>query len=195
MKKKNAAEPSATRLVTTAMFAALTLLATSVLKIQTPAFGYIHLGDGLVLLAGIFLGPVYGGLAAGIGSALSDFLGGYAVWVPGTFVIKYLTAAAVSSVFRQISARFRRHTALSVPALITAGLAGEAVMISGYFLYNILIVVFMTGSPNGPGLLSAAVLSLSEIPFNAVQGACGILSASLLAPVLVRAHVTRLTLV
>ena len=72
---------STERLVSAAMFAALTLLATSVLKIQTPTFGYIHLGDGLALLSGIFLGPVYGGLAAGLGSALSDLLGGYAVWV------------------------------------------------------------------------------------------------------------------
>ena len=72
MKNKNSAASSVTLLVTTAMFAALTLLATSVLKIQTPTFGYIHLGDGLVLLAGIFLGPVFGGFAAGIGSALSE---------------------------------------------------------------------------------------------------------------------------
>ena len=195
MKNKNSAASSVTLLVTTAMFAALTLLATSVLKIQTPTFGYIHLGDGLVLLAGIFLGPVFGGFAAGIGSALSDFLGGYAIWVPGTFVIKYLTAAAASAVFRRISARSRRQPVLSVPALVTAGIAGEAVMILGYFLYNILIVAFTAGSLNGPGLLSAAALSLAEIPFNAVQGAAGILIASLLAPVLVRAHVMRLTLV
>ena len=73
----------------TAMFAALTLLATSVLKIPTPTMGYIHIGDAFVLLSGICLGPIYGGLAAGIGSALADLLGGYVAWVPGTFLIKF----------------------------------------------------------------------------------------------------------
>ena len=58
---------SATRqIVMTAMFAALTLLATFIIKIQTPTFGYIHLGDAFVLLSGFFLGPFLGGLAAGI---------------------------------------------------------------------------------------------------------------------------------
>ena len=93
---------SATRqIVMTAMFAALTLLATFIIKIQTPTFGYIHLGDAFVLLSGFFLGPFLGGLAAGIGSALSDLLGGYAIWVPGTFVIKYFTAFVAAFVFEE----------------------------------------------------------------------------------------------
>ncbi len=41
--------------VFSALFAALICVATMLLKIPIPAFGYIHPGDGLVLLAGIFL--------------------------------------------------------------------------------------------------------------------------------------------
>ena len=194
---------STERLLSAPQFAAPTLLATSVLKIQTPTFGYIHLGDGLALLSGIFLGPVYGGLAAGLGSALSDLLGGYAVWVPGTFVIKYLTAAAAAVVFRRLSSCLAgiaashsyKKSSVSVPALIAGGIAGEAIMVGGYFLYNILIVSFTAGSFTEAGLASAAALSLAEIPFNAVQGTAGVLTASLLAPVLVRVDAMRLTLV
>lgn len=46
------------KLVTAALMAAFTCIATMLIKIQTPTFGYIHLGDGLVLLCGVVLGPV-----------------------------------------------------------------------------------------------------------------------------------------
>ena len=93
---------SAGTLAAVSLFTALTLLGTSVLRIPTPTFGYVHLGDCFVLLAGLLLGPVYGGLAAGIGSALADLLAGYVVWVPGTFMIKFLTAAAAALLFRRL---------------------------------------------------------------------------------------------
>ena len=57
---------------------ALVCTATMVIRIPTPGTnGYIHPGDALVILSGIFLGPVQGLLAAGSGSALADFRGGY----------------------------------------------------------------------------------------------------------------------
>lgn len=189
MKRNRSAYDSHTQtrqMVTAAMFAALTLLATSVLKIQTPTFGYVHLGDGFVLLSGIFLGPVYGGLAAGIGSAASDLLGGYAIWVPGTFVVKYLTAASAAALCRRLSSRHTGKGPVSVPSLIAGGIAGEALMTAGYFLYNILIVTFSAGSFTKAGLASAAALSFAEIPFNAVQGVTGVLLAVLLFPALAR---------
>ena len=62
----------------TALFAALACVATMSIRIPTPGTGgYIHPGDAIVILAGIILGPVYGMLAGGIGSALSDLIGGY----------------------------------------------------------------------------------------------------------------------
>ena len=79
-------------IVMAAMFAALTLVATSVLKISTPAFGYIHVGDTFVILSGIIMGSLLGPFAAGIGAGLADLLGGFAIWAPGTTVIKFLTA-------------------------------------------------------------------------------------------------------
>ena len=60
------------KLVVTALMAALTCIATMIIKIPTPTFGYIHLGDGFVLLSGIILGPVSGAFAAGIGSMFAD---------------------------------------------------------------------------------------------------------------------------
>ena len=80
--------------VVSALFAALTCICTMIIKIPTPTGGYIHPGDGMVLLCGIILGPGMGALAAGIGSMLSDLFSGYMVWVPATFIIKALTAMA-----------------------------------------------------------------------------------------------------
>lgn len=81
------------KLVTAALLAAMTCVATMIIKIPTPTFGYIHLGDGFVLLCGVVLGPLPGALAAGIGSMFSDIFSGYVTWAPATFIIKALTAA------------------------------------------------------------------------------------------------------
>ena len=57
------------KIVMTALFAALACAATMAIRIPTPGTGgYIHPGDALVVLSGILLGPIYGGLAAGLGS-------------------------------------------------------------------------------------------------------------------------------
>ena len=65
------------KLVTAALLAAMTCVATMIIKIPTPTFGYIHPGDGFVLLCGVVLGPLPGALAAGIGSMFSDIFSGY----------------------------------------------------------------------------------------------------------------------
>lgn len=66
------------KLVLAALLAALTAVATMIIRIPTPTQGYIHLGDGMVLICGILLGPGLGALAAGIGSMMADLIGGYA---------------------------------------------------------------------------------------------------------------------
>ena len=50
-------------LVTTAMMTAMVMIATTFFKIPN-AMGYIHLGDGFVLLAAIILPKKYASLAA-----------------------------------------------------------------------------------------------------------------------------------
>ena len=78
------------KLVTAALLAAMTCVATMIIKIPTPTFGYIHPGDGFVLLCGVVLGSLPGALAAGIGSMFSDIFSGYVTWAPATFIIKAL---------------------------------------------------------------------------------------------------------
>lgn len=73
----------------TALMTAFVFITTSVIKIPVPfTNGYIHAGDTTIFLAGILLGPLYGAIAAGLGSALADLLGGYVHWVIPTLIIK-----------------------------------------------------------------------------------------------------------
>lgn len=70
---------------------AFVFITTSVIKIPIPfTNGYIHAGDTAIFLGGILLGPVHGAVAAGIGSAMADLLGGYAHWALPTLLIKGL---------------------------------------------------------------------------------------------------------
>lgn len=75
----------------TGLMTALVLLATSFIKVPVPfTSGYIHLGDSMIFLSGVILGPLYGAFAAGVGSALADLLSPYANWALPTFIIKSL---------------------------------------------------------------------------------------------------------
>ena len=144
------------KLVMAALLAALTYVATTVIKIPTPTGGYVHPGDGMVLLSGWLLGPWWGGAAAGIGSMLVDLLGGYASFVPGTLVIKFLDAMAAALVVKALGKGYVSY--------IVGGVVGEAIMVAGYFAYEGLI--------------------LAGIPSNLVQAVTGIVIALVLVALL-----------
>ncbi|SFI12971.1 Uncharacterized membrane protein [Pseudobutyrivibrio sp. OR37] len=161
-----------------ALFAALTCIGTMIIKIPTPTNGYIHPGDGFVLLSGLLLGPAWGALAAGFGSALSDLIGGYFIYVPATFIIKALTALTGFFLFKLVGKLLNTKTAL--PALIISGIAGEAVMVLGYFIFEI----FMLSVVNDVTLSAGALASIAGIIPNIIQGIFGVIISSVLYPLL-----------
>ena len=64
-----------TLIVTAAVLAALTCVATMVVQIPMPLTkGYVNFGDVLVLTSAWLLGSPWGIAAAGIGSAMADLL-------------------------------------------------------------------------------------------------------------------------
>lgn len=151
------------RLVSSAVFAAIICVATYIVQIPMPATGgYINLGDCFVLTAGIILGPVYGALAAGLGSALADMIAGYMQYAPATFIIKALMAAVVYLVYVALKKAFSGKA--SAVAKIISAVISEAVMVFGYFGYEAVILKY--------GLGAAA-----SIPGNAIQGAVGAVAA------------------
>ena len=73
------------------VFTALVFVVTAYLHIPTNN-GYIHVGDGLIYLAACILPWPYA-MAVGAGGALlADCLTGFAIWAPGSVVIKAATA-------------------------------------------------------------------------------------------------------
>lgn len=152
------------KLIIAALFAALTCVATMIIKIPSPLQGYLNLGDCIVLLAGWLLSPFYGFLAAGIGSLLADVFSGYALYAPATFLIKGLMAIAAYFIFRWTN----RKTG-DLAARLISGFAAEIIMILGYFVFE--------------GFLYGFVPSLVNIPANAVQGAAGLILGVILVKI------------
>ena len=173
---------SVKRLVTAALLAAMTCIATMIIKLPTPTLGYIHLGDGLVLLCGILLGPVSGALAAGIGSMFADIFSGYVSYAPATLLIKALTALIASVLFRLFS-RMIRGAAGRYAAVILGGLIGEAFMVLGYFVYETALAALGSGALTSATLAAGIASSAAGVPFNIAQGVVGILVSLLLLPV------------
>ena len=143
------------RIVMAALLAALACVATMIIKIPSPLKGYINLGDCIVLIAGWMLSPVYGFLAAGLGSALADLFSGYVVYAPATFIIKGVMALMAFYGFKLLHKRLG-----DLPSRIISGTVAEIIMILGYFVFE----GFMYGF--GP--------SVVNIPANGVQGIAGL---------------------
>lgn len=173
------------KLVVTSLLAALTCIATMIIKIQTPTFGYIHLGDGFVLLSGIILGPAYGALAGGIGSMFADIFSGYASWAPATLIIKALTAWLAGFLFHKFQYVFKGSGARYL-SIIIGGLLGETLMVFGYFAYEAVLAALASGSFNRAALAAGIVSSATGIPFNILQGIVGIIISLLLLPILMK---------
>lgn len=175
------------KLVIAALLAAMTCVATMIIKFPTPTMGYIHLGDGFVLLCGVILGPWMGALAAGIGSMLSDLFSGYASWAPATFLIKALTACVAGLLFHRLQRSIKSDKS-RYAAILIGGVIGETIMVIGYFLYEALLAAFANGGFTSAALAGGIASSATGIPFNILQGVTGIIISILLLPVLMKVN-------
>ena len=144
------------------VLASVILLLTYVIKIPVPATGgYVHLGDGAIFFAAVLMGP-YAALIGGVGSALSDLLGGYFVYILPTFFIKALMGG--------IAGQLARKGASLRNALVFSLAAG--VMVMGYFVFE----GFFYG-------WSAALAALGP---NCLQGVAGVLVGMTLSALPIR---------
>lgn len=156
------------KIIMAALFAALACVATMSIRIPTPGTGgYIHPGDAIVILSGVILGPVWGLLAAGIGSALADLLGGYFIYVPITFVVKGLIALIAGLIYQNIGkTKKSRYT-----SVFLGGITDIIIVAGGYFLCEI--------------PLYGAAAAAASVPANIIQGVSGLIIAIVLYPVLI----------
>mgnify|MGYP004475609951 FL=1 len=160
------------KIVIAAMLAALTCIATMIIKIPSPFKGYLNLGDCVVLLSGWLLSPLYGFLAAGLGSGLADLISGYGVYVPATFIIKGVMAIAAYFGFR-----FLQNKVTNISARIVSGIVAELIMVFGYYVFE--------------GFLYGFGASLVNIPANAVQGVAGLIIGTILIKIFEKSKIIK----
>lgn len=154
------------KIVMAALFAALTCVATFSIRIPIVATnGYIHPGDAIVVLTGLLLGPVYGFMAAGIGSALADALGGYWLYVPVTFFVKGIIATVVYFVYTKLLKGVKSY----IIKMVITCIFSTTIVVVGYFAFEFLIYG------------KAAIASIGP---NIFQGVSGVVFATLLMPFL-----------
>jgi uncharacterized membrane protein len=146
---KRSISPATIALV--AVLIALTTVFTLLIRVPTPARGYVNLSDVAITFASLAFGPWIGFAAGGIGTALADLLGGYAAFAPLSFVAHGLEGLVMGLIGG------RTH---SVPRMIGAWLAGSAVMVATYLIGEGL---FYTGWPP----------AFAGVPLNAFQALVG----------------------
>ena len=130
-----------------AMMAAMVYVVT---LFRFPLLGSkVHFANAVCLLSGILLGPLQGGLAAGIGSAFYDAVTGYdLINVLITFVSKFAMAWVTAMLFRAWKKKHGdpavRETVLPV---VLCGVAGALTYVALYMLKTWIFKLYVEPVP------------------------------------------------
>ncbi|MBR1730816.1 MAG: ECF transporter S component [Ruminococcus sp.] len=124
-------------IVLTALFAALTTVATMFIKIPT-LFGYVHVGDSMIYLGASVLPGPFGVIAGAIGGGLSDLFSGYPHWVLPTAIIKAFNAVPFV-IAKYIMTKKGKGNKIINPASLTALVPTSLVTVFGYFIAHFLM--------------------------------------------------------
>ena len=150
------------KLTTASIFAALIFLFTFTFKIPNIS-GYTHIGDAFIVLGIFFLDWKYATLAAGVGAALADLIGGYPLWVGPTFLIKATMVLLSVFLIRKV---FHENKLGTVVAFLLSG----AWQVLGYYVAS--------------ALMFDRAYAIASVPGNAVQSGVGIAAALVLVTAL-----------
>ena len=140
-------------LVFTALMTALVFVATYLPHIPIP-LGYAHLGDAVIFLLALLMPRRSALFAACIGSALADLLGGFAIWVVPTLVIKFVMAEIVYRIGRRGDAIAPRASIIAALLLSSLWMAA-AYTLAGAVLYASLPAALASA----PGLLMEGIVN------------------------------------
>ena len=132
-----------------ATFSALVFVITAYLHIPTYN-GYVHCGDGFIFIAACILPMPYSIVVGVLGAMLADLLTGFAIWAPGSMIIKGLLALLFTYKSNKIITK--RNLFMLLPAALISAV--------GYYLYEALIIGSFIASLAGiPGSLVQALAS------------------------------------
>ncbi len=141
-------------LTVSALCIALVTLATMAITVPVPATqGYVNVGDSVIFLVALLLGPRLALLAGGVGSALADILLGATMWAPWTLAIKGLEGLLVGVIGHRAFQQAGRLTPLTLLAI----LAGGVWMMFGYFVAGSVLWDYRAALAEVPGSIVQAV--------------------------------------
>lgn len=122
------------RITKIAMMAAIIFVCTYTFKVPIAITGgYTHLGDCAIFVGVMILGRKDGTVAAAVGAALSDLLGGFLIWVLPTFVIKGVMAFVMGTVVEKVLPEKKGNWLLGA-------ILGGILQIIGYQLVKIVLI-------------------------------------------------------
>jgi uncharacterized membrane protein len=125
---------------------ALVTVGTLILRIPNPMGGYFNVGDVMIFVSALTFGPLVGGFAGGVGSAIADMIG-FPLFAIPTLIIKGLEGF-IAGLVTDKKGVFR-----DVLAVVVAG----SEMIIGYFLVELYALDWGLGG------------ALAEVPGNVAQ--------------------------
>lgn len=143
-----------TALKTTVLAASTAIVAvfTLIVKIPTPTGGYVNLCDVAIFFIAYTFSPLTALIAAGLGTALADLIGGYPQWAIISFIVHGLEGLALALIIK-----IKKDSIIS---FILASVVGIVIVGGGYFV--------LTGL-----FLTTWETALASIPGNLLQGAVG----------------------
>ena len=171
------------KICVTAVMAVLVWVCSDFLEIQIPSimgFDRFHLGNVMCALSGILLGPWWGFLAAGLGSALFDLMNpAFITDVLITFVTKGLYGLVSGLVFFKVFKRKSNYGTELVSALCGAVTYIILYLSKKFFLDSLLLA--------GMDAAGAWVVVVSKLPSSAFNGVVAIVFAPILGVALNKA--------
>ena len=169
------------KLVLAALLAALVAVFSQI-QIQIPAIVGVtrfHLGNVMCALSGILLGPWWGGLASGVGSALFDLFNPlYISDVPITFITKGLYGLISGLVFFRVFKRKSNYGTEVVASLCGAVTYGVLYLAKKFFLDSLLV--------GGMEPAAAWLVVIEKIPSTVFNAAVAVIFAPILSVAIVR---------
>lgn len=141
----------------TAVLAAFVFIMTFVPKIPIP-LGYAHLGDAVIYLLVLFIGRREACLAAAIGSAFADLMGGFPIWIIPTLIIKWVMVEAVFWIVRPDVSPCKF---LSL-RMVVAFLVSSAWMVVSYAAAGAILYSSVASAlPMIPGLIGEGLINMA----------------------------------
>ena len=174
------------------VFAALCYVGCTYFKIPIPgSTSFFHFGNAFCVLAALFLGGFWGGMAGSVGMTISDLFNGYIDSAPRTFMLKLciglITGFVAHRIFHLSENREGRKVSTPVATVLSCA-AGMAFNVIADPLLGYFYKMYVMGIPQDIASSLAKIATVAT----AVNAVAAVIAATIfylaLRPALTRAH-------